>query len=416
MDVVLDSTQLVGLISRVHAHIEVAADASVILRDSSLNGVRVGNKLLRRTQTSLSDGDVIIFGAKAKGAETEFRYVAYQGECCDRQEASQVEPKRARLEPRGAPAGGEVAASTPGFGEAGGVATEEQTKCVAPPLETGEEVTIGAEAAPHGDTRDEGATRTRTAHTEVSATTRCTEKSATLTCANTCEADASQRSGAVGAASQSSIHADVEDEGEEAESIMYEELQCIVCKELLCRPHMLQCSHTFCADCLFSWAQRDRNCILCRQPMQQLPQLVRQLDALTSKLASAHLVDAEQADWLARAAAWDARAAEARSNWLVPPEKPPPPEREIRVLVEYCASSRSTCRRCLRRIGLGDLRCGVESWVPMFGSRVVAWHHSRCLALARLVRTAEELHGFETLNPRDQARLRKAVAAHTNQQ
>eukprot|EP00966_Prymnesium_polylepis_P314548 7268275-Prymnesium_polylepis.1 len=128
---------------------------------------------------------------------------------------------------------------------------------------------------------------------------------------------------------------------------MYEELQCTVCRDLLCRPHTLSCSHTFCADCLFGWAKREKrraaapnparapprhgvarasgrrdiqparaisavcaprarparggSCIICREPFDTLPTAVRQLDGLTSKLATSLLPDDERRDWLARA-------------------------------------------------------------------------------------------------------------------
>ena len=44
-------------------------------------------------------------------------------------------------------------------------------------------------------------------------------------------------------------------------------------------------------------------------------------------------------------------------------------------------SDRSTCRRCLRRIGRGELRCGIRTRVPMFGHSFVAWHHARCVRM-----------------------------------
>ena len=121
----------------------------------------------------------------------------------------------------------------------------------------------------------------------------------------------------------------------------------------------------------------------------------------------------ERADWLARAAAWDAQAAGARERWLAPVDSPTQCQiaapTSLRVLVEYCAV-RSTCRRCLRRIGEGDLRCGVQSFVPMFGQTVVSWHHFRCLALSSVVKSTEELLGFDGLRPREQARIKKSFA------
>ena len=44
----------------------------------------------------------------------------------------------------------------------------------------------------------------------------------------------------------------------EVEGVMMDELQCCVCRELLCRPHALPCSHTFCGGCIFQWAKREQ--------------------------------------------------------------------------------------------------------------------------------------------------------------
>ena len=89
---------------------------------------------------------------------------------------------------------------------------------------------------------------------------------------------------------------------------------------------------------------------------------VRQLDALTSKLASSVLFDREREDWLERAAAWDAQAAAERQAWASPPAAPsaPPPPPAPTYLAEYSRGARSTCRRCLRLIGVGELRHGVQ--------------------------------------------------------
>lgn len=166
-----------------------------------------------------------------------------------------------------------------------------------------------------------------------------------------------------------------------------EELQCCVCRELLCRPHTLPCSHTFCAPCLFSWERRpgDRACVICRAELGPEPPLfVRQLDACCSKLALSALVDEERTDWLERAEQWDRGAEAARAEWAQPKveattEVDPP---TVTYVASRAPNDRSTCRRCLSRIGKGEVRHGVRSFVPLFGQQVVAWHHAGCLPLA----------------------------------
>ena len=197
-----------------------------------------------------------------------------------------------------------------------------------------------------------------------------------------------------------------------AADAMLEELQCCVCRELLCRPHQLRCSHTFCADCIWSWSRRDASCAICRAALDESPPLlIRQLDQLTGRLASTVLQDAERRDWQERAAAWDAQPAEAlRGTWRAPPPAAEPSEQPVtEVLVGYAAASgRSTCRRCLHIISAGELRHGLRSRVPMFNTVVVAWHHARCLPLTQLAPSADQVHGLDALAPEDQAAVRRA--------
>ena len=135
------------------------------------------------------------------------------------------------------------------------------------------------------------------------------------------------------------------------------------------------------------------------------------------------LVDGERSDWLQRAAAWDSSAAAAREEWCHRADTSEPPAgaagaaggslaevAEAVYLVEYSRAARSACRRCLRRIGEGEVRLGVQSHVAMFGQSVVAWHHARCLRLQASAVYPIQLQGLAALEPRDQARARRAIA------
>ena len=422
VDVHLDSTAtLPGLLSRVHAQIEIEGDEAPVLHDCSLNGVRVDGTLISKSSVRLTEGAVIIFGAKARGAEAEFRYRLRRRQGSASSDATPrtgaCPAKRPKLEGTTASAAGGASAST--ASAAGGTSTS-QAKTVdvgAPSMElaTSAAPELAADIAPDGKAREVSAARGDVTNTEG------TDAGTSQASATAIRDDSTSE---VRPAAQAQAEASEDEEAEEAEEveaggtaagdIMYEELQCIVCKDLLCRPHTLGCSHTFCADCIFGWAKRDKSCIICREPLVALPTVVRQLDALTSKLAGSVLLDEERQDWFARAEAWDQQAAAAREAWLTPPEaapaeRPPPAEPEVKeVLAEYC-SVRSSCRRCLRRIGEGELRYGVRSFVPMFGHSVVAWHHTRCLALGELVQSTAQVHGYEALRPREQKRLRKAL-------
>eukprot|EP00908_Phaeocystis_cordata_P004320 Transcript_14709.p2 GENE.Transcript_14709~~Transcript_14709.p2 ORF type:complete len:379 (-),score=120.42 Transcript_14709:30-1166(-) len=204
---------------------------------------------------------------------------------------------------------------------------------------------------------------------------------------------------------------------EELNGVMVEELQCCVCRELLCRPHALPCSHTFCGGCIFQWARREQSCPICREPLAPTPPLlVRPLDALSHRLACKALAEDERSDWEARRADWDAQAEAARAKWGELPEKKPAvqlvPEQMIELAAEHAPSGRSTCRRCLRRIAQGALRCGVVTRVPMFGHTFIAWHHARCvrnlLAGTSLVPAGAEVRGLAALPPADQRQVREA--------
>ena len=204
---------------------------------------------------------------------------------------------------------------------------------------------------------------------------------------------------------------------QELNGVMVEELQCCVCRELLCRPHALPCSHTFCGGCIFEWARREQSCPICREPLTPSPPLlVRPLDALSHKLACTALAEDERADWEARRGAWDAQADVLRQRWGEVPEKKPAvqlvPEQMIELAAELAPSDRSTCRRCLRRIAQGALRCGVVTRVPLFGHSFVAWHHARCVrnmaAGTSLVPASAEVRGMAALPPAEQRRVREA--------
>ena len=204
---------------------------------------------------------------------------------------------------------------------------------------------------------------------------------------------------------------------EELNDIQVEELQCCICRELLCRPHALRCSHTFCGGCIFQWAKREQSCPICRDPLVPTapPLQVRPLDALAHRLAVKALADDERADWEQRRADWDAQAETARQAWAVAPEKAPArqlvPEQEmVELSAGRAPSDRSTCRRCLRRISQGELRAGVLTRVPMFGHSFVAWHHVRCVRLpgGAVVPPNAQVRGLADLPPDEQARVREA--------
>lgn len=202
---------------------------------------------------------------------------------------------------------------------------------------------------------------------------------------------------------------------DEINDIEVEELQCCICRELLCRPHALRCSHTFCGGCIFQWARREQSCPICRDALvpSAPPLQVRPLDALAHRLAVKVLADDERADWEQRRAGWDAQADAARQAWAVVPEKGPArqlvPEQEmVELSAGLAPSDRSTCRRCLRRIPQGELRAGVLTRVPLFGHSFVAWNHVRCVRLPGGAPPNAEVRSLAELQPDEQARVREA--------
>ena len=54
---------------------------------------------------------------------------------------------------------------------------------------------------------------------------------------------------------------------------------------------------------------------LCRGPLAEPPNLQPQIAQISARLAASAFVDPERAEWLARAEAWDARAAAERAAW-----------------------------------------------------------------------------------------------------
>ena len=86
------------------------------------------------------------------------------------------------------------------------------------------------------------------------------------------------------------------------------------------------------------------------------------------------------------------------------------PEQMVELAAELAPTGRSTCRRCLRRIPEGSLRCGVATRVPMFGHSFVAWHHARCVRAlgSTLVPAGAVVRGMSDLLPKDQRRVREA--------
>ena len=187
-------------------------------------------------------------------------------------------------------------------------------------------------------------------------------------------------------------------------------------RELLCRPHAAPCGHFYCGGCIFEWAKRPAaSCPLCREPFgAEPPKLQPQIAQISARLAASAFVDPERAEWLARAEAWDARAAAERAAWTARAEAKAKADDdgaaatlhalEVGYTAEYARSGRSTCRRCLRRIGDGELRYGVRTRVPIFAHTITAWHHARCLRLRECpgLDDVADVEGFAALRPADQ--------------
>lgn len=162
---------------------------------------------------------------------------------------------------------------------------------------------------------------------------------------------------------------------------------------------------------------------------------VRLLDGITSKLAARCLHGVEKTDWHARAAEWDARAAEAARTWGGPLPKPgaavaaaaAPVTRFV--VAHGTEGARSTCRRCLKPVLPGSMRLGVRSHIPLFNHTVVSWHHPACLSLRGLLEDeaasgrpvtsaagadallATQVEGFKELATTERAQLCQHVLA-----
>ena len=445
VDVLLDSAQFPALISRTHAKLELRRGARPVLVDCSLNGVAVDGKRAKRgVPMPIHEGASVVFGPA--GSQSEFRYVAKRGGAKRaRCEGARCEGARRDAREEGAEADGEsasvqlslapndAAVETPAQMEAHANAAKGVGKTEAA-VRGGSKRKQNGVAAAEGVCKGEGGERDRVVaaeaaehvpripavHARADAASAVAEADAG-TCQAEAEAGTSQAEVEAGT-SQAEVEAGTcQAEAEagtcraEVSGVLLGELQCCVCHELLCRPHTLPCTHTFCAHCIFEWERRgDRTCVVCRAPLPEAPPLlVRALDDICTKLAGRVLVDAERSDFLERQAFWDCRAAAAKEEWGSAPAKALPKaqeEPEVRLVADYARSARSTCRRCLERIPVGELRLGVQSFVPMFGTSQVAWHHKGCLPLRGRVRGVGEIGGVDELRPRDRAFLERRLA------
>jgi len=63
-----------------------------------------------------------------------------------------------------------------------------------------------------------------------------------------------------------------------------EEFSCSVCSELFVEACTLDCTHSFCNECILTWLQRNDMCPVCRKPVHSEPVLSRTLDNAIERL------------------------------------------------------------------------------------------------------------------------------------
>ncbi|KAL6077471.1 E3 ubiquitin-protein ligase rnf8 [Balamuthia mandrillaris] len=82
-----------------------------------------------------------------------------------------------------------------------------------------------------------------------------------------------------------------------------EEFTCSICQGLMIHATALECSHTFCGECLSNWLLMKMACPVCRCEAKQTPVRARSLDNIISKIVD-KLPSEEKEDWLERERCW----------------------------------------------------------------------------------------------------------------
>ena len=211
-DVMLDSAAFPRLISRLHCRL-AAKENEVVLQDCSVNGCSVDGALIAR-RAVLSEGSTIVFGPR--GSLTEFTY--------------RLQRTSSPTDEGTTAAGGDEGARKRARAKEPAPLSEEPAP-PAEPHQLAEPAQPAQPAQPSQEPRPDG-------------------------------------SQGAGSSQPLGLGPD------ELNGVMLEELQCCVCRELLCRPHALPCSHTFCGVCIFQWARREFSCPICREPLAPSPPLL----------------------------------------------------------------------------------------------------------------------------------------------
>lgn len=54
-------------------------------------------------------------------------------------------------------------------------------------------------------------------------------------------------------------------------NVLSEVIECGVCKDILLKPHITQCSHMFCKPCIYEWLRHKKSCPTCRMQLTREP-------------------------------------------------------------------------------------------------------------------------------------------------
>jgi hypothetical protein len=92
----------------------------------------------------------------------------------------------------------------------------------------------------------------------------------------------------------------IKDTSKQEETLLRSEIEedftCSICQDLLLNTHMLECSHSFCKDCLMMWLIKKKQCPVCRHHVVKAPVRALSIDSLVNKLIS-KLPQEEQEQW-----------------------------------------------------------------------------------------------------------------------
>jgi len=80
-----------------------------------------------------------------------------------------------------------------------------------------------------------------------------------------------------------------------------EEFTCIICQELMVHASTLECSHSFCSECLEEWLNQKKICPMCRKPCNGKAVRALNLDNVIEKIVERMSAE-EQQSWKTRAA------------------------------------------------------------------------------------------------------------------